>query len=177
MAGSLIKIDEVVLSTTVSTVEIGGANWDSSYDVYMVKLSGVETSHSTDNQIDMRFLASSSADTSSNYDYAHKSLLANTTFGNTGSTNQSKFKFSLGLDNATGNQLNATIYLFNFNNASEYSFMTYEIVAYNSANILRSATGGGVLTVAQATNGVQILPFVSSALDSGTYSLYGLKKD
>ena len=176
MAGSLIKIDEVVLSSTVSTVEIGGSNWDSSYDVYVLQLSGVETSHSTDNQINMRFLASSSADTSSNYDNAHEILLANTSFANQGLTNKDKFQFSLGLDNATGNQLNATIYLFNFNNTSEYSFMTYEMFAYNSANILRSATGGGVLTVAQATNGVQILPFVSSALDSGTYSLYGLKK-
>jgi len=176
MAGSLIKIDEVVLSSTVSTVEIGGANWDSSYDVYMVKLSGVETSYATDNQINMRFLASSSPDTSSNYDFAHKAMFPNFAFQNNSGTNSNSFTFSLGLDNATDNQLNGIIYLFNFNNASEYSFMTYELQAWNSANYMRSATGGGVLTVAQATNGVQILPFVSNALDSGTYSLYGLKK-
>ena len=176
MSGSLIKIDEEIITSAVASVTLGGANWDSSYDVYMVKLSGVETSYATDNQINMRFLASSSPDTSSNYDFAHKAMFPNFAFQNNSGTNSNSFTFSLGLDNATDNQLNGIIYLFNFNNASEYSFMTYELQAWNSANYMRSATGGGVLTVAQATNGVQILPFVSNALDSGTYSLYGLKK-
>ena len=37
MAGSLIKIDEEIVTSAVASVELGGANWDSSYDVYMVK--------------------------------------------------------------------------------------------------------------------------------------------
>ena len=38
MAGSLIKITSSSTTSNVSTIDIGGANWDSSYDVYMVKL-------------------------------------------------------------------------------------------------------------------------------------------
>ena len=34
MAGSLIKIDEEIVSSAVSSVTLGGTDWDSSYDVY-----------------------------------------------------------------------------------------------------------------------------------------------
>ena len=36
MAGSLIKIDEEIVTSAVASVTLGGADWDSSYDVYMV---------------------------------------------------------------------------------------------------------------------------------------------
>jgi len=36
MAGSLIKIDEEIVTSAVASVTLGGTDWDSSYDVYMV---------------------------------------------------------------------------------------------------------------------------------------------
>jgi len=36
MAGSLVKIDEEIVTSPVASVTLGGADWDSSYDVYMV---------------------------------------------------------------------------------------------------------------------------------------------
>ena len=43
------------------------------------------------------------------------------------------------------------MYLFNFNNASEYSFMTLEAVNINQGGVLKGRQGGGVLTETQAT--------------------------
>ena len=39
MAGSLVLLDSETVSSAVSTVDLGGANWDTSYDVYRVVVS------------------------------------------------------------------------------------------------------------------------------------------
>jgi len=173
MAGSLIKIDEEIVTSAVASVTLGGTDWDSSYDVYMVKLNNVI--FSVDGvTFSMRLLTSSTPDTSSNYDLAQKVLRSLEVFGNEGLTNQDKV--SLGsIGNATGEQANGIYYLFNFNNASEYSFGTKENGYINAAGDLKSENGGFVLTVAQANNGVQFI--VSSGnINQGTFTLYGLKK-
>ena len=173
MAGSLIKIDEEIVTSAVGSVTLGGTDWDSSYDVYMVKLNNVI--FSVDNvTFSMRLLTNSTPDISSNYDLAQKVLRSKEVFGNEGLTNQDKV--SLGsIGNATGEQVNGIYYLFNFNNASEYSFGTKENNYMNTIGDLKSENGGFVLTVAQANNGVQFI--VSSGdINQGTFTLYGLKK-
>ena len=53
--------------------------------------------------------------------------------------------------------------------------MTLEGANINSSGVFKGRQGGGVLTVAQATDGVKF--FMSSGdIDSGTFKLYGLKK-
>ena len=72
-------------------------------------------------------------------------------------------------------QANGVLYLFNFNNASEYSFITCETAGKSEDGHTRSYVGGGVLTVAQATNGVSF--YASSGnIASGEFKLYGLRK-
>ena len=175
MAGNLIKIDEEIVSSAVASVTLGGSDWDSSYDVYVVKVNNVVPD--TDSQLfNMRFLASSSQDTSANYDFTAKQYRTNTTFGSTARTNDTSFDRLCSLGTGTGEQANGIIYLFNFNNASEYSFMTYEEVARASNTSVAGLQGGGVLTVAQATNGIQFF-MASGNIDTGAkFTLYGLKK-
>jgi hypothetical protein len=154
MAGSLIKIDEEIVSSAVASVTLGASNWDSSYDVYVVQVINVATD--TDAQgLRFRFTVSGTPDTSSNYDRAYKNLRADSAFSNINYTNQAE----LDLGNiGTGTQeiANATQYLFNFNNASEYSFCTVEASNRNNDSHLRGFQGGNIA--------------------SGTFKLYGLKK-
>jgi hypothetical protein len=177
MAGSLIKIDEEIVTSAVASVTLGGADWDSSYDVYMVKFENVKPS--TDNKdLNMQLTTSGTPDISSNYDYAHKILRADTTFTNIGVTNTNRFSLVSGVGNTTGERANGVIYCFNFNNASEYSFITYEMSAFNTdINTVLGNTGGGTLTVAQATNGLFFYNESSDNFASGsTFTLYGLAK-
>ena len=175
MAGALIKIDEEIVTSAVASVELGGANWDSSYDVYMVKVS-FQRFATSNNVLRYRFTVGGSADTSLNYDSAYKLLRADTTFNNISSTNQDHLRASVAYT-GTGDANNMLLYLFNFNNASEYSFVTQEGADYdpNVATVI-ARTGGGVLTVAQATDGITFYGSNGGNFDSGKFTLYGLKK-
>ena len=63
------------------------------------------------------------------------------------------------------------MYLYNFNNSSEYSFITMENVNRNQGGALKGRQGGAVLTETQATDGVQF--FMSSGnIASGTFTLF-----
>ena len=174
MAGSLILLDSVTASSSAS-VTLGTTDWDNSYDVYMVTLESVAPA--TDSAyLRMRFTKTTdnSVDSSSNYDRAAKELRADTTFGDSASQNADGFNF---IENGTGTSEthNGTHYLFNFNNASEYSFVTFEEASTMYDGTLRGRTGGGVLTVAQATNGVNYF-YSSGNIASGEFKLYGLRK-
>ena len=171
MAGSLVKIAETTVSSATASVTLTGI--DSTYDVYMVRLNNAVPVD--DNKyLTYRFTVSGTADSSANYDQALKELRADSAFDNVAQTNQTSGTF----DNAgtgTGEQNNNVMYLFNFNNASEYSFATIEGSARSSAGHLRARQGGSVLTVAQACDGIQFL-YTSGNIASGTFTLYGLKK-
>ena len=79
------------------------------------------------------------------------------------------------IGNATGEENSLILYLFNFNNASEYSFITNEQVTLGNTAELRGLQGGGVHTVASASDGISV-SFDSGNISSATCVLYGLKK-
>jgi len=174
MAGSLIKIDEEIVTSAVASVTLGGSDWDSSYDVYMVKFNNVTGSVDSQN-VFLRVLASSTPDTSANYDRARVILRANASFVDSFNTNETKTYIGQQIGTLSNSQSNGVMYLFNFNNASEYSFATLEETAFRQDGSNHGNQGGWVHTVAQACNGVQIY-MNSGNLLSGTFTLYGLKK-
>ena len=173
MAGSLIKIDKKIVSSAVASVTLTGI--DSTYDVYMVKANNVST---TDDNSSIRLRVTTSgggAQSTSNYDMAYKVLKSDASFENKSETNQDNLHlFYAGISNVAAENFNAIMYLFNFNNSSEYSFVTTEVSALQYTGAMDGIQGGGVYTVAEAHNGVQI--YVPNTLDSGTFTLYGLKK-
>jgi len=172
MAGSLIKIDEEIVTSAVASVTLTGI--DSTYDVYMVRYNNVTFDT---NSIDFlaRVTTSGTPQTDANYDRASKFLRANTTFANTADVNQTSYGIIGSAGNATGEAGNGIFYLFNFNNASEYSFATVEFVQLDNVPNLNGSQGGFVKTTAEANDGLHF--FVSSGnISSGNFVLYGLKK-
>ena len=178
MSGSLIKIDEEIVTSAVAGVTLGASNWDSSYDVYMVTFNnlGVDVDG---NSIMMQVLASGSAQNTANYDRAEKILKVELAYGNQGTTNQTSFfvNTDLGLGTSTSETLQGVFYLFNFNNASEYSFWTKEVNLLGSTAYARGGMGGGVYTVQEAHNGLYFFNLQGNNIASGSrFVLYGLKK-
>jgi len=177
MAGSLIKIDEQIVTGAVSTVAVGGANWDSSYDVYMVKVNGLKVDTDGVNVYFRILDSSNNAETSANYDWARKIFKANTSFSDGGLTNQTLDYFvNNNIGTGTGEVANGILHLFNFNNASEYSFYTLEELEIEaSAGNLQGLMGGGVLTLTAQHKGVQF-SLSSGNFNGGSVKLYGLNK-
>ena len=172
MAGSLIKIDEEIVTSAVASVSLLGI--DSTYDVYKVFFQNV-TPDTDSVGLRMRVTKSGTPDTTANYDSARYFLRAYGAFGSGVVTNATDFAF-YGAGTQTGEFGNGLFTLFNFNNASEYSFWTVEVTATdNVSGRHNSSTGGAVHTVASASDGVQFL-MNSGNIATGRFVLYGLKK-
>jgi len=148
---------------------------DSTYDVYMVKYNNA-IPNTDSSGFRFRVTVSGTADTTANYDNANKQLASDTTFVNNSSTNGTEIGI-ISLGTAGNESSNGVIYLFNFNNASEYSFGTYETTDRNTNGALRGSQGGFVNTVSQSCDGVHFFFSNGSTFDTGsTFTLYGLAK-
>ena len=172
MAGSLIKIAESTVSSGVSSVSLVGI--DSTYDVYKLIISGLEAD-TNQSAVQIRVTKSGTADTTSNYDEASKQLKAYNTFTDNSDANDTEWGFNA-IGTTSGSAFNLTAYLFNFANASEYSFVTFENATADTTTDFRGKQGGGVHTVASASDGINVFLSTSGNIDGGTFTLYGLKK-
>ena len=179
MSGSLIKIAETTVGSGVSTFDIGGSSWDSSYDVYQVVLNNIQlTSTSDDARINCRVLKSdNTADTTSNYSYAFLGFRSSTSFDNLPDTNQDKWQnFNYLFRGGTGFGSNLVLNLFNFNNSSEFSFLTVESASFGyDGDELMGTAGGAVHTADQVSKGLQF-SLTASTYAGGKCVLYGLNK-
>ena len=152
---------------------------DSKFDVYMVKIFGVHYATDRDS-ITMRVTTSGTPQTGSNYQYSGKFIGSDVSpFGNYFSSSDTDIRIGLGADNSE-KVANGILYLFNFNNSSEFSFVTNEGVGFTSdadSSGVRGFQGGGVYRVAEANDGVNFFEeFTGANIEGGTFTLYGLKK-
>ena len=169
MAGKLVQVATETVSATPTTVQLLGTTTD---DVYMVAMNNVRPT-TDDKDLFCRVTVSGTADSSAEYDYAYKQLRADTSFNNTSFTNQTSWRLEFAIGNIAGEEMfNGLMYLYNFNNASEYSFMTLEGSNRLQGQNLLAETGGGVQTETQACNGVEFFWESSSTFASGTFTLY-----
>ena len=166
--GKLIQVATNTVTSAVASVTLTGIDSD---DVYMVTMNNVTPT--ADTNFEMRILASSSVQSTANYDRAYKALRTDTTFTDSYNTNQTSNLINGGSNVGTGTNeaYNAVQYLFNFNNSSEYSFFTNETSFLNGDTALLGVQGGGVYTVAEAHNGVNYF-FTTGNIEAGTFTLY-----
>ena len=171
MAGSLVLIDSDTASSS-SSIALTGV--DSTYNVYLVTWNNLTPSNDSV-YTSLRFTVSGTGDSDSNYDYAMMRFQADSTpFYTDGSADASSITMS-DVGTATGEVSSGILYLFQFSNASEYSFITYETVARDSSGNLRGRAGSGVLTETQANDGVEFI-ISGGNIASGEFKLYGLTK-
>jgi len=162
----LVQVATNTVTSGVAQVDLVGTTTD---DVYMITLSGVNVS--TDQDLFSRVLKSSSPDTSSTYDGADKTLRVDTTFGNSGYQNQDHF-FCDYLGDGVDEMGNMIFYLYNFNDSSEYSYLTVESCCVDNANpTLKGRQGGQAHTTASASNGMRFY-VASGTITAGVFTLY-----
>ena len=175
MAGSLVLIEKITLDSATAEVILDGI--DSTYDVYMVRISNMQPATDNKNMV-FHVTKSGSADDTSNYDHAFKTFRVNTAFQSSAGTNASSATFGWSQGNGTGEKLSATLYLFNFPNSSEYSYVSLESAHFQyNDDTARGFYGGFVHTVASASDGVTFLMESAADIKSGAkFALYGISK-
>jgi len=167
--GKLVQVQTTTIVSPSPTVTLTGIDTD---DVYMVTYSNV--SFATSAELFMRVTSGTPATpvTSLTYNEARIGLFADAAAQKTGG-NQNKVGMSGGLaDTTTGSSTSGIIYLYNFNNSSEYNFGIYNTVYRDTSLRSRGFSGGFYQKTAQATNGVHFLNASSINFTSGTFTLY-----
>lgn len=172
MAGSLIKIDEEIVTSAVASVTLLGI--DSTYDVYMIRINNMKSTVDGDD-LRIRVTEGGTPNSTANYDFATKFLRTAVAFTNLSATNQTQFDTG-NIGNVGGERHNQIMYCFNANNSSEYTFFTNEIIQVASSAEMTGEQGGFVFTSTSTVDGVYF--FCNSGnIDTGSsFVLYGLKK-
>ena len=170
MAGQLVQVATNTVSSAVASVTLTGIDSD---DVYMVAVMGyIPATDDKDLFARVTKASDSSADSTANYDRASKLLRTDTTFSNSSATNDTEMRLANGTGNATGETAHCILYLYNFNNSSEFSFITVEQTGLNASSTHMGKQGGEVHTVAQSCNGINFFVESGGNIASGTFTLY-----
>ena len=182
MAGSLIKIDEEIVSSAVASVSLTGI--DSTYDTYLFKYINI---HPASNDV---FFQVNFRDGSTAYDATKTSAGFQAYHREDGSASLLAYATSLDLAQATGEQMIAGGSVVNANdsgvsgelilfNPSSTTFVKHYITVANSFDTssppyTQNQFSAGYCNVTAAIDGVRF-QFSSGNTDSGTIKLYGIK--
>ena len=168
MAGNLLQVATNTVTSAVSSVDLIGTTTD---DVYMIAISGLACADDS-YPLYLRFTESGTANSTANYDSAYKQLKSDTSFSDGYAENQSIIDLSFASGNDTGEDISMIMYVYNANNSSEYTFVTYENTFMVSTPKFWGRAGGGVLTVDSQVDGVSFFFGSSKTIASGTFTLY-----
>jgi hypothetical protein len=125
----------------------------------------------TDNK-DMRIQLKNGATTLTPYSRASKDLRPDIAFGNNSVSGATRFDINAATGNGTAETGQGIFYLYNFQNASEYSFITYETNYQTYTGTMIGQQGGGVVQQASACDTIVFYWESASNFSSGTFTLY-----
>lgn len=182
MSGSLIKVDELTVSTGVSSITLGGGSSgssglntsiDSTFDVYVVY--GINIESSAGAYLKARVTESGSAISTANYEGAYSLLRSYNTDLERQQSGATEMEVTRNLQGTGNNNCSFTMWIFNANNSSEYTYFTNEAVAMTSSTQAEGMAGGNVYSHTSSVDGLNFF-FSSGNINSGRFILYGLKK-
>jgi len=175
MVGSLVQVSTNEVTSAVSSVTLSGINTD---DNYLVTYTNVLPSNNSV-ALWIRLQNASGDVTSNDYDYARTLLRTSSSFGDDATTNIGAFRsFTLGTGTSSQEKSNGLINCFNFNDSSDFSYITQEEVVIDDVGEVSGIAGGGFLSVAEAHTGLTFFfgsagsPSISGNIASGVFTLY-----
>jgi len=171
---SLEQISTTTISSNTADVILDGINTD---NVHMLVASGI--THTVDTaylryRVTKDVSGTTTPQTAASYDFATKVLRAQTTFQNYGQQNRNEMYFqgAQPVGNASGEDASCVLYLFNFNNSSQYSYVNAEDIAFESTYTKPAGNVGAFrYGVTEAHNGIAI-GGDATQISGGTFTLY-----
>ncbi len=168
MSSSLIKLEKIVASSSSSITLTLPTN----YDVFMVKIAGVKHSEAAYDYV--KFRTSGSTIVSSDYYQMSFIFRSNGAFFNSAQAGASfAYLNQYQKSTATGDQTNATIWIYNSQNSGEKTYATFEETSQGTSLI--GAQGGMAMKLENVVDGINFSPSAGN-YPTGRFVLYGLKK-
>jgi hypothetical protein len=172
--GQLELIETQTVTSTVSYIDFTSIQ-ESTYNVHLLTVNDL---HLTSDFVLSQVRFSNDGGTSffsSGYYYARQRGQADGTFAEDKSTSWDGISFISHTGNATNENANGFMYLYNLGDSTKYSFATMHSITQNSSNVSTMDFGNGVYPVANEINAIRLYPY-SSTFDSAVVSLYGIKE-
>jgi hypothetical protein len=171
--GQLELIETTTVSSSTSTVEFTDLK---DYNVHLLTVNDGTVSDN-DTGIAFRLYESGTLESGSVYHTARQICGADGTFSENKSTSNSAFRFAdnIKISSVPRSNINGYLYFYNLLNSAKYSFVTQHSSVYSNSDIYRSFFGSQVLPQASYVNQIRVFPFNSGTLESGNFSLYGVR--
>ena len=161
-----VSTTTITSGTKTSSLSLTGIDDDS---VYLFAFSNMNVEQ--DITLGLRFTISGSPFALGNYAFARKQMNANSTFSNVTGASQTFVNMSIVTD--TTCFASGFMYLYDFNDSSEFSYCTFNFITANSGSgDSQGTTGGAVLQSAGAADGINFVTAAGYEINSGTYTLY-----
>ncbi len=161
--GRLIQINRATGTGSSASLKVTGIN---SSNVYIIFYSVQPVDN--DKDLYVRVTTSGTADSDTEYDMTSVFMRADTSFSTGDSQDQDKWFLNSAMNNDSKKWSNNNMWLFNFNDSSEYSYVTFDTVAWNSTIQSVGDKGGGVHSVAEANDGIELTWESGSNFASGS---------
>jgi hypothetical protein len=171
--GQLELIETQTVSSSTSTVEFTDLK---DYNVHLLTVNDGTVSDN-DTGIAFRLYESGTLESGSVYHTARQICGADGTFSENKSTSNSAFRFAdnIKISSIPRSNINGYLYFYNLLNSAKYSFVTQHSSVHSNSDIYRSFFGSQVLPQASYVNKIQVMAFNSGTIESGNFSLYGIR--
>ena len=172
-ANKLELIESVEVTSSTATVTLGGANWNNSYDSYMVICDGV-TNDSAD-EIQLHLLDTSNAEItgSSDYNYSFQRSTQGSSEATVKRTNTDDIQIgTTGI--GTGAMFAAEFLLQDFNDATKVSTGHMDCVFQDTSGKVNTETGGFFMSNATLNKGLLFRIKSNNNFLTGRFTIYGI---
>ena len=172
--GQLELIETATVTSSTSTVEFTDLK---DFDVHLLTVNDGTVSDN-DKGIAFRLYENGTLESGSVYQTARQICGADGTFSENKSTSNSAFRFAdnVKISSVPRSNINGYLYFYNLLDNTKYSFTTQHSSVYSNGDVFKSFFGGQVLPQAGAVNKIQVMAFNTGTIESGDFSLYGIKE-
>tara|TARA_Y100000114_G_scaffold142886_1_gene149913 strand:+ start:51 stop:617 length:567 start_codon:yes stop_codon:yes gene_type:complete len=173
VGGSLELIETFNVSSSTTSVEFTDLK---DFNVHLLTVNDGTVSQDNGG-IAVRVYENGTLESGSVYQTARQICGADGTFSENKSTTNLAFRFAdnILLSSVPRGNINGYLYFYNLLDSTKYSFTTQHSTTWSNSDIYRSFFGSQVLPQASAVNKLQVFNFSSGTLESGNFSLYGVK--
>ncbi len=163
MFGNLVQINKATSTGSSSTLTVTGIDNNSIYVVYY-------SVRPVDNDKDLlvRVTTGGTPDSDSEYDMTGVFQRADASPSTSDIENGVAWYMNSAMENDSAKWSNNILYLFNFNHATEYSYVTMDTCGWNDTIQSVGDKGGGVHTVAETNDGLSLSNESNSNFASGS---------